>query len=125
MFLIFNHSLTDSQKIDAMQNFNVEEFVNMPQDLKEIWNQIPAEISKDKLEDLLVPFIKWIKKYGSSGDIALIQGDFVSSYLLVNFCKEFGVLPVSSTNRRVAQEKIEGNKVHLLHTFEHVIYRQY
>jgi len=34
MFLVFSHSLTQSQREDAVSNFGIDEFVTLPDELK-------------------------------------------------------------------------------------------
>jgi hypothetical protein len=44
MFLLFNHTITDAQIIDARKSLGVEKVIEMPNDLKVIWANIPPEL---------------------------------------------------------------------------------
>jgi hypothetical protein len=124
MFLLFSHKLTESQREDAIKTYNIGEFVNLPENFQNMWSQIPAEFSNDEVIKFIEPITKWLKETSSSQDVALVQGDYSATFYLAKFCREIEITPVSSTNKRVAKEITDGNKVHVSHTFEHIIYRE-
>ncbi|EJF06356.1 hypothetical protein ThvES_00015670 [Thiovulum sp. ES] len=125
MLLIFSHKLTDNQKSDAQESLGVSEFLSLPEDLQKKWSQIPADLDKNELEKYLEPIKKWIFKNGKKNDLSLVSGDFGATYQIINFCKENSVKPYHSTNKRVAKEIFDGDKVHVSHTFQHVKFREF
>jgi len=126
MFLIFNHQLTDKQIKDAKNSLKVEEFIYLSDDLQKLWSQIPATFSKDEVAKFLTPIKDWLEKNNEEEDnVALIQGDFGATCEMVAFCKKIDITPLHSTNKRVVKEVRDGDKVHISHTFEHIIFREY
>ena len=53
MFLLFSHNLTQTQIDDAKNNFDVEEFIYLNQDLQKLWSNIPSELIS--LKEYLLP----------------------------------------------------------------------
>jgi hypothetical protein len=125
MFLLFNHKLTESQKNDAEKSLKVTEFLYFPEELQKLWSQVPATLSKSEVGKFLIPIKEWILDNSEENSVALIQGDFGATFEMVEFCQTNKITPFHSTNRRVAKEVHDGDKVHVSHTFEHVIFREY
>lgn len=124
MLLIFSHKLTKSQIEDAISTIGVNEFVDLPQNLKAKWSSIDPSL--DDLTDVLNNFKVWIKDSSSPSDYVLIQGDFGACYHLVNYAKSLSLIPIYSTTHRVAEEYINKNgEVVTEHKFSHVKYRKY
>ncbi len=125
MFLVFSHDLTKQQAEDARDSFGVEEFVVMPEALKERWIQVDPE--SDSNEDLLHDVFGWIEDHKDHGDIVLVQGEFGATFALVTSLKQEGdTTPVYATTRRSVIEKPdEGGIVRTQRLFEHVRFRAY
>ncbi len=123
LFLIFNHTLTQAQKNDAISSLGVNEFITLPEDLQAIWSAIPSELPS--ISEILCPIKDFIKSRACKNDFVLIQGDFGACYELVSFCKEIGVTAVYSTNQRVSTETVVDGIVHKTSQFRHCIYRKY
>ena len=123
MFLLFSHNLTQAQKDDARDSFNVGEFVKLPDELQNLWSNIPAELKT--LKCYLDPLKIYLKANISKDDVVLIQGDFGGVCEMVKFCKDNNILVVHSTTSREVKELMQENKVIKVSTFEHVIFRRY
>jgi len=123
LFLLFSHSLTNAQKIDAKNSLHADRFISLPSDLQRLWSNIP-ENDKD-ISSYLFPLKKYLKLHANKGDFVLIQGDFGGVYNMVNFTKEINLIPIHSTTKREIREQIIGNEVKKISTFKHVIYRRY
>lgn len=123
MLLIFSHNLTKDQEQDAKINFGIEEFIYLPPDLQNLWSAIPPEL--DDLNDYLNPIKTYIKDNSKDSEIALIQGDFGATYLLVNLCKDLNIIPVYATTKRITQEKEENGKIIKTSIFKHIKFRKY
>lgn len=52
MILIFSHKLSDEQKKEAKENWNINEFVSLPEELQNIWSNIDPDL--DTLNESLV-----------------------------------------------------------------------
>ena len=123
LFLLFSHTLTASQELDAKESLEVEEFVQLPEDLQQLWSNIPPDIKE--LDAYLESLKSYIRKHGNKGDVFLIQGDFGGCYEMVNFIKSLGFVAVHSTTKRDVVEKTVNGKVEKFSRFEHVIFRLY
>jgi hypothetical protein len=123
MILLFSHKLTESQKRDAVDSLGVKEFLNLPEELQKIWSQVPAEL--ETLSQFLKPIEKWLEEILKVGDYVLISGDFGATYNMIEFVKNRKGVAIYSTNRRVAEEIHDGDRVKVSHTFQHVRYRYY
>ena len=123
MYLLFNHTLTPAQKVDAKKHFGIENFVLLPDALQRLWSQIPAEA--ESLDAMLSPLWEWLEQETKEGDVALVQGDFGATCLAVRRLKALEVVCCYATTRRRAIERHIGNKVIKESIFEHVQFRVY
>lgn len=124
LFLLFSHQPTPEQLVDARVSLGVESIVEMPGELREIWHQIPPDA--EAVDSFLGPVKEWLVKNSRQGDIALIQGDFGATYLMVNFVGELGLVLVYSTTTRRACEKVQKDgSVKTEHVFRHRRFRVY
>jgi hypothetical protein len=124
LFLIFNHHFTPEQEADARLSLGVKKIIPLPTELQERWRDIPPILTA--IQDYLKPFRVWLSDQTTTGDYALIQGDFGACYLLVRFALKQGLVPVYSTTQREAEEEIQPDgAVTLIHHFQHRIFRRY
>lgn len=123
MLLLFSHKLTQSQKEDAINSLKINDFVYLPDDLQELWSNIPADLTN--LNNFLMPIKEYIKNNAKVNDIILTQGDFGAVYEMVNFTKNLGLIPVySTTKREIKTENFDG-KVVKSSVFEHIKFRKF
>ena len=124
LFLIFNHDITPVQERDARDSLGVQQIINMPPDLKEMWRQIPPDLTE--ISSYLKPIKNWLALQAAESDYVLIQGDFGACYIMVNFAFEISLIPIYSTTQRdVSEEHKEDGIVNLSHQFRHRIFRKY
>ena len=124
LFLIFNHEITPRQKEDAYISLGVEPITDLPNDLKELWRQVPP--GRSEISGYLGPVKTWLKSQAAKNDYVLIQGDFGACYIMVNFAFEIGLIPIYSTTTRDATEEYdEDGSVRLTHQFKHQAFRKY
>jgi hypothetical protein len=123
LFLLFSHSLTPAQELDALESLGVESFVVLPHEIQDLWSNIPPHLSN--LSVYLKPLKEYICNHANKGDIFLIQGDFGGCFEMVNFVKSLGFIAVHSTTKRDVVEKTVHGKVEKFSRFEHVIFRAY
>lgn len=121
MILLFSHTLSDEQKNDAIQNFEVVEFVSLPNDLQKLWSNFDADLEKLDLE----PFKKFLQSVAKSGDVVLVQGDFGASFSMVQFALELGLISVYATTKREAFEVVENGQTVKKSIFKHRRFRRY
>ena len=122
MFLLFSHKLTEEQEKDAKKSFGVDEFIYLPQNLQEIWSNIPPEI--EDIKPLLEDIKQFLRDNAKTGDIVLIQGDFGAVVEIVEFVR-FWLLPVYATTKRVVKEIEKNGKIVKVSEFKHVRFRKY
>ena len=123
MFLLFSHTITQTQVNDAQSSFGIEEFVTLPDELQTLWSSIPAEV--ESLHECLTALKSYIKKEVQREDIVLIQGDFGVVYDMVVFCKELKLTAVYATTKREVKEVLKDGKIIKTSLFQHVKYRKY
>ena len=121
MILLFSHTLSDEQKNDAKQNFEVVEFVSLPNELQKLWSNFDADLEKLDLE----PFQKFLQSDAKRGDVVLVQGDFGASFKMVQFTLELGLLPVYATTKREVFEVVENGQTVKKSIFKHRRFRRY
>lgn len=124
MFLIFSHRLTGDQVEEAKKNFNVTEFVYLPEDLQYIWSNVPPDGKLDKgYLDVIKNFLLLNSK---ENDYVLVQGEYGATYLMVKWCFENNLIPIYSTTKRVYEfTKNDNGTIENKHTFKHVNFRLY
>jgi hypothetical protein len=123
LFLLFSHTLTPAQEIDAKESLGVREFVELSDNLQRLWSNIPPHLGE--IGDYLEPLKAYIQTHADEGDIFLIQGDFGGCYEMINFVKSLGYVAVHSTTTRDVVENTVNGKVEKFSRFEHVIFRVY
>ena len=123
LFLLFSHTLTTEQIVDAKKSFGVEEFVELPLELQMLWSNVPSEL--EEVSDYLEPLNVYLEEQSSRGDVVLIQGDFGATYHMVNAVKSLGLKAVHATTKRDVVEKTIEDKVVKTSVFKHVRFRVY
>ena len=120
LFILLNHALTDAQKSEAKERFNIEKFVNIT---NEKWSNVPPQM--DNLSDFLSEFALTLKSNAKKGDYLFIQGDFGATYALVRFAINLGITPIYATTRRISVEVIENGEKIIKKSFIHERFRAF
>ena len=123
LFLLFSHTLTTEQIVDAKKTFGVEEFVELSLELQTLWSNVPSEL--DEVSDYLEPLKVYLEEQSSADDVVLIQGDFGATYHMVNVVKSLGLKAVHATTKRDVVDKTIDDKVVKTSVFKHVRFRVY
>ncbi|AOY59367.1 CRISPR-associated protein Csx20 [Desulfococcus multivorans] len=124
LFLIFNHTFTEAQQVDALATLGVDRIVRPPAHVRNVWGQIPADLPA--ISDYLAPVREWLAETAASGDYVLIQGDFGACCLMVQEAFKQGLIPVYATTRREAVEAPQPDgTVKMVHHFKHRRFRRY
>lgn len=124
LFLVFNHTLTEDQKKDALENLGVFEIVTLPEELKSIWSSISpdGELNLEQLDRIT----GWLEKNSKKNDYVLVQGEFGAVFYVVDFAFYKGLIPVyATTEREYTQTVNEDGSVERKHIFRHVTFRKY
>ncbi len=124
LFLIFNHKLTPEQESDAIISLGIKRIIEMPANLKELWEQIPPHLPE--IQEYLKPVKDWLVSESEKGDYVLIQGDFGASFIMVNAAFENRLIPVyATTKRESAEERQPDGSVKMIRQFKHQMFRKY
>ena len=121
-FCLLNHALTKKQLAELSEKFNSTEIVYPEKNLAELWAQIPPEKSNEKAVEAVA---SWLKGKSVPGDLFIIQGEFGSTFTLVDFALKGGLVPLYATTRRIAKESRSGETVRREYVFEHVCFKKY
>ncbi|WP_457608176.1 CRISPR-associated protein Csx20 [Nitratifractor sp.] len=123
LFLLFNHTLTRTQREEAHTRLGVARIVPLPEELQELWSHIPPDV--DRLSDYLRPIDSYLQSQVNPGDYVLIQGDYGATCLMVAEAARLRAVPVYSTTARESVERLEGEKVLKHSRFRHIRFREY
>ena len=121
-FCLLNHALTQKQLAELSEKFNSTDVVYPEKNLAELWAQIPPGKSNEKVVEAVV---LWLKGKATSGDLFIIQGEFGSTFTLVDFALKNGLVPFYATTQRIAKESRSGETVRREYVFEHVCFKKY
>ena len=120
LFTLINHTLTSEQEEDARKNLNVDKIINIADAM---WSDIdPSEKSIIKFVEV---YKDKLKKQAKAGDVLLVQGDFGSTYNMIRFAKNMGLIAVYATTNRIVSEQVENGKVVIKREFKHARFREY
>ena len=123
LLLIFSHELTEGQKKEAIERFNISKFIKPDTELLNKWANVPPHI--EDLNEYIEDFKRWIDEKGQPGDYALVQGDFGATVSMVDYCIFKNITPIyATTERNVVEEKI-GETIKISREFKHVMFRKY
>ncbi len=121
-YCLLNHPLTQKQLAEIKEKYNSTQIIYPNENLSKLWGQIPPE-------DVDCPVVKnvidWLKSSAVAGDLFIIQGEFGSTFTLVDFALKNGLVPLYATTTRVAKESREGESVLREYIFEHVCFKKY
>ncbi len=122
-FLLFSHKLTPEQAGDLKENWQVENIIPLPARLQFLWSNIPPDLSE--LNGYLEPIKHWLKQNARPGDLALIQGDYGATYLMVGYALSLKLTPIYATTERIVKETLRGQETIVQRVFKHKGFRQY
>ena len=123
IFLLFSHTLTETQTNDAKSNLSISDVISLPFYLQEKWSNVPPEI--ETIKEYLLPIRNFLAENSEYEDVVLIQGDFGAVYHMVNFAKELGLKTVYATTQRTIEEIVIDGKTVKKSIFEHERFREY
>ncbi len=123
MFVVMSHRLTEAQVQEIYQRFNIDNIVYLPEQLRNLWGDIPPEGEWD--DCWLQPLKAWLSEQLNQGDKLIVQGEFGATYALVGWLQNRGFSVYYATSQRRVTETVEGEQVFTRRLFEHVNFRKY
>jgi alkaline phosphatase len=82
----------------------------------------------ENMTEAMAEFDKSIKialEFAKKDDVLIVQGDFASTFMIVDFALKNELIPICATTKRIAKESRQGEVVKREYIFEHVCFRKY
>lgn len=122
-FCLLNHELTQNQISELREKFSSDKIIYPDEKLSLLWKSIPPEKEND---EIVKKAVDWLKiSDAEKGDLFIIQGEFGSTFTLVDFALKNHLVPIYATTKRVAKESRSGETVRREYIFEHVCFKKY
>lgn len=121
-FCLLNHELTENQKKELTTDFCASKIIYPSEEISKIWSQIPANKTVDRT--IIKQITDWLLS-AEKNDVLIVQGDFASTFMIVDFALKNGLIPICATTKRVAKESRQGETVKREYIFEHICFRKY
>lgn len=121
-FCLLNHSLTQNQLDELERQFGSAEVVYPNEALAKLWAQISPEKSNN---EIIAAVTEWLENNAADGDLFVVQGEFGSTFAVVDYALKNGLIPLYAATKRIAKESRDGEIVHREYIFEHVCFKKY
>lgn len=127
--VVLNHSLSSEQIEDLSKTWGVnsDAIITLPQELKQLWANIPPEANDVQVCAHVQPLVNWARSRDIGllpGDMIIIGGELVAT-LAVIAGMDKDILPVCATTRRESVEQtMPDGSVQKTNVFRHVRFRQ-
>jgi len=124
LFLLFAHELTPAQTTTLRIQWQIEEIIIPPDNLREDLRTVPSRA--ESLQEYVDPVVCWLEREARNGDLALVQGEYGVVYLLVQHCFRLGITPVYATSKReLAERLLPDGSVETVRKFKPIGFRRY
>lgn len=121
---LLSHSPTQQQIRELKEDWNVDVVIEIPDEIRNLWQSVSPDAPS--VRDEISPVMDWLSQVCSSGDVIVVQGDYGATFIVVNWAKENGCIPVYATTERIVdEEKKEDGSVVQKRVFKHARFRQY
>ena len=121
-FCLLNHQLTENQLRELKEKYAADEIIYPAGELSAAWSQVKAGPELDN--ELIARVVSWLAA-ATPGDVLVVQGEFGTTFMLVDYALKRGLVPLHAVSRRVASETRDGETVSRHYIFEHVCFRKY
>lgn len=122
-FVLTNHATTADQVDDLQNNWDVDEVVELPPELKKIWATIPPDV--ESIAYYVQPVMDWLESNSADDDLVWVQGEWGATVTTLLWCAAKGLTSIYSTTGRVATETRTDSGTLMTHVFKHVRFRKY
>lgn len=122
VYCLLNHSLTGNQLAELQEKYGAGEVLYPDERLAATWAQVPVTPVLDR--GVIQAVTGWLSA-AKEGDVLVVQGEFGSTFMIVDYALGRGLVPLHAVARRIALEHREGEKVLRQYVFEHVCFRRY
>lgn len=121
-FNVTNHNMTESQIADAKSALQAEEIVNLPEELKKIWGQVPP-VDTNEVKVRLQPVLDWLEQQVSVGDFCMVAGSRTAVAFVDLQIRSKATAVESCTERKVQEVQNPDGTVSKTAIFEHIRFR--
>lgn len=121
-YCLLNHSLTENQVKELLEEYKVLEIKYPDAELSAKWAQIPP--SKNLDMNVIRSVLIWLQN-AEKEDVLIVQGEFGSTFYIVDYALKNGLKPLYAVTKRVAEEKRNGEEVIKQYVFTHCCFREY
>ena len=121
-FCLLNHELTQNQILELKDKFGVEKIEYPSEQLSKSWSQIPAVEEIDM--NIITAIVNWLSS-ANQNDVLIVQGEFGSTFMLVDYALKKNLVPIYAVTTRISKEVRVGEQVQKVNVFEHVCFRKY
>ena len=121
-YCLLNHNLTENQKAELKEKYNVSSILYPSEELSAGWSQIPATETLSK--DIIANVCRWLKD-AEKNDVLIIQGEAGHSFLITDYALKHNIIPLHAVTKRVAKEDVNGEIIQRQYVFQHVCFREY
>jgi len=119
---VTNHKLMRSQISDCEERG--WEIIELPENLKEMWGNIPPDANKLDVINFVKPIVGFINETLKNGGYILLAGDFGATFAVYRGVNQ-GITALQSTMDRSASEiENKDGSVRTVHTLRHVRFRE-
>ena len=121
-FIMINHALSAAQQND-FDEMGVTEVVTLGDNLKKIWGQIAFNADRKSVAQTM---IDGFLSSANEGDIVLVQGEFGTTFMIVDYCLQKGLVPMFATTvRRTVEKTLDNGTVEKTAVFDHAGFVKY
>lgn len=121
-YVLLNHQLTENQIEELKKDYNCSDIIYPDQNLVANWSGIAA--TKELDLKVLAAVISWLGQ-ANKEDVLVVQGEFGSTFYVVDYALKNGLVPVHAVTQRIAEESREGEVVTKKYVFQHCCFREY
>ncbi len=121
-YCLLNHELTQNQISELEAKYKITNITYPSEELSKTWSQIPVTEQLDL--SVINSVIGWLAA-ADKDDVLIVQGEFGSTFMIVDFALKNKIIPLYAVTKRVAAEQRDGEIVSRQYIFEHVCFRKY
>jgi hypothetical protein len=115
-FIMTNHGITMAQQ-NEFDEMGVTHIVTLSDDLKKVWSQIAPDADRKAVAQTM---IDGFLNTAQEGDIVLVQGEFGTTFVVVDYCLQKGLVPMFATSvRRTIEKTLDDGTVEKTAIFDH------
>lgn len=122
VYCLLNHELTNNQILELKEKYDASNIIYPPKEVSVSWSQIPAIETLDMTT--IKQVVSWLKGV-CADDLFIIQGEFGSTFMLVDYALRRHMVPLHAVTKRIETEEVEGETVKRHYEFKHVCFRKY